>query len=214
MLEKGRRKIDVFGVKFVSHTHKFIYFAVPKTGTGSLLNIFREHASLTKLKGRYSFLDYPDYAKCAFVRNPWDRTLSCYLSKIKKDESFENVNFEKGVMKKFHNFNVFYAGMPFDEFLAGVDNIPDDIADGHFASQYNNVVMDGEIVVDFLGRFENFEAEATRFLRMVGINKEIEFPLINESKDRKPYPEYYDEKTRKIVERRFKKDIELFGYHY
>ena len=203
---------DVCGLKYVSHLNNFVFFEVPKTGSSSLLYIFREHAAITKIKDLYGFLDYPDYVRCAFVRNPWDRILSCYLDKIKPDESFENDKFEKGVMRKFKKYHVFYAGMPFKEFLGAVANIPDDIADGHFASQYKRLVMNGEIVVNFLGRFENFTAEATKFLRMVGINCEV--PHLRKSNNRQPYPEYYDEETKKIVAKRFKEDIDLFGYQF
>ena len=60
------------GLKYVSHRHKFIYFEVPKTGTSSLLSFLTEHASITKMDRRYEFLDYPEYLRFAFVRNPWD----------------------------------------------------------------------------------------------------------------------------------------------
>ena len=214
MIVEGGCGFDLCGLKFISHSHNFIYFEVPKTGSASLLDIFAEYASITRLEGRYEFLDYPDYVKCAFVRNPWDRILSCYLNKIKKDENFENENFVNGVMRKFKKYNVFYAGMPFNEFLTAVENIPDEIADGHFASQYRRLVMDGKIVINYLGRFENYKQEATRFLRMVGINNEIKFRRINRSRNRKLYQEYYDDETRKIVEKRYGEDIEYFGYKF
>lgn len=205
---------DVCGIKYISHAHKFIYFEVPKAGTSSLLNLFNEHAPVTKLRGRFTFLDYPEYLSFALVRNPWDRVLSCYLDKIKKDESFENDKFEKGVMKKFRKFGVFYAGMPFSEFLEAVGDIPDEIADGHFASQHKRLIMEGKIVVDVLGKFENYIWEVTRFLQRVGMKNDIEIPHLRKSKNRKSYPEYYDERTRKIVDKRFAEDIGLFGYRF
>jgi len=205
---------DVCGLKYVSHKNKFIFFEVPKNGSASLIEIFTEHALITQLEDRYSFLEYPDYLKCAFSRNPWDRILSCYLNKIKKDENFNNDKFENGVMKRFKKFDVFYAGMPFNEFVQEVANIPDDIADGHFASQHKRLVMNGKVVVNFLGRFEYYEEEVIRLLKIVGINSEIKFPHINRSRNRKRYPEYYDDTTKKIVESRYKEDIELFGYEF
>ena len=179
-----------------------------------MIDILSEHAELSLLSGRYSFLDYPGYLKCAFARNPWDRILSCYLNKVRKDPDYNNEVFVNGVMKKFQRFDVFYAGMPFDEFLTAVGDIPDENADGHFASQHPRLLMDGEIVVDFLGRFENYREDVVKLLQMVDIHKEVKFPHINRSRNRNPYPDYYNDSTREMVVHRYGKDIELFGYAY
>ena len=213
-MKKGGCGSDVCGLKYVSHFHKFIYFEVPKTGTSSLLSLLSEHASITKMDGRFEFLDYPDYLRVAFVRNPWNRILSCYLNKIKADKNFENKHFESGVMRKFHRFNVFYAGMPFDEFLHAVAKIPDEIADGHFASQYTRLVMDEKVIITHLARFENYREEVRNLLEMIGLDSKIELLHLNKSAKRKAYAEYYNEETIRIVEQRYKEDIRRFGYQF
>ena len=72
--------------------------------------------------------------------------------------------------------------------------------------------MNGKIVVNNLARFENYKTEVSNFLRMVGINGEMEIPHLRKSKNRRGYQEYYDDETKGIVEKRFKEDINLFGY--
>lgn len=213
-MTKGGCGFDVCGLKYISHRYRFVYFEVPKTGTRSLLNLLTEHAAITQMKKRLEFLEYPDYPRFAVVRNPWDRILSCYLNKIKKDQNFESEDFKNGVMRKFHRFNVFYAGMPFDEFVHAVGQIPDEIADGHFASQYRRLVMDGEIVIDHLARFENFREATSSFLRGVGLDVVTQVPHLNKSERWNAYTEYYNDETIQIVEERFKEDIRLFGYQF
>ena len=213
-MTKGGCGFDVCGLKYISHRYKFIYFEVPKTGTRSVLDLLTEPAELTRMERRLGFLEYSHYRRFAFVRNPWGRLLSCYQNKIKKDKNFQATHFQNGVMKKFHKFNVFYAGMPFGEFVHAVGKIPDEFADGHFASQYRRLILENEIVVDHLARFETFRDEIGSFLTTVGMDVSLEVPHLNSSETGKPYQEYYDEETIRVVEERFKEDIRLFGYQF
>ncbi len=201
--------VDVCGLKHICHEQKFIFFEVPKNGSTSLLKILNVKTIVERMDDRLGFLEYPNYLKCAFIRNPWDRIVSCYLNKIKKDESFE-----KGVMRKFKRFKVFYAGMSFREFLREVNVIPDEVADGHFASQNRRLIMEGEIIMDELFRFENYESEVNRLLSRVRLDKLAEFPRINRNKGRSSYPEYYDSGMCEIVSNRYKKDIKLSNYRF
>ena len=206
--------VDVCGLKYICHEHKFIFFEVPKNGSASLLEVLNTKTTVERMADRYGFLEYPEYLKFAFVRNPWDRSVSCYLNKIKKDDSFENENFEKGVMRKFKRFRVFYAGMSFKEFLREVSIIPDEIADGHFASQYRRLIMDGEIIMDEIFRFENYESEVNRLLTLVGLEEQTGFPRINQNRGRSRYPEYYDDEMQEIVGSRYQEDIAYFNYQF
>lgn len=205
---------DVCGLKYISHRHRFIYFEVPKNGTSSLKQLLREHASTEKMSRRLGFLEYPEYRSFAVVRNPWDRLLSCYRDKIKPDSSFETDDFKDGVMLKFHRYGVFHAGMPFDEFVHAVGAIPDDEANGHFASQHPRLVMDGEIVIDHLARFEDFENATRDFLRTVGVDANVEIPHLRRSENRRPYTDCYTPETRRVVEERFAEDLRLFDYAF
>ena len=213
-MRKGGCGFDVCGLKYISHRYRFVYFEVPKTGTTTLKKLLAEHTEVSQMERRLGFLEYPHYRKFAFVRNPWDRILSCYLNKIKKDENFENRHFKNGVMKKFHKFNVFYAGMPFDEFVHAVGKIPDEFADGHFASQYRRLVMDGEIVIDHLAKFENFWGETVNFFDTVGLDVSMDVRHLNKTEKSRLYTDYYNEETIRVVEARYKEDIQLFDYQF
>lgn len=214
-MRKGGCGFDVCGLKYISHRHRFVYFEVPKTGTTSMKGLLAQVAGAEKMPSRLGFLEYPDYRRFAFVRNPWDRLLSCYLDKIKKNQTFESQRFTRGIPKKFLKFgDAFYAGMSFVEFVRVVSRIPDEYADGHFASQHPRLVMNNELVIDHIGRFETFWPTVREFLELIGVKGEIEVPHLNSSSRRIPYAQYYDEETIALVRERFAEDLRLFQYEF
>ena len=83
-------------------------------------------------------------------------------------------------------------------------------------TQFGYLTNDKEkILVDFIGRFENF---ASDFYEVV---KRIDAPLMmlpkrNITKDKvhDSYRECYSPTSRHLVERKYKKDLEFFGYEF
>jgi hypothetical protein len=69
----------------ISHTHKFVYFDIPKTGTSTLDAIFMEHCDGIECKvvdktkhSRIAPAGTEDYMKIISVRHPIDRIVSYY----------------------------------------------------------------------------------------------------------------------------------------
>src|SRR5580765_3342619 len=65
----------------ISHKQKFLWFRVAKAGNRTILNHLEQKA-LPMDAPRATFVHYcprlyADYFKFAFVRNPWDRLVSC-----------------------------------------------------------------------------------------------------------------------------------------
>jgi len=183
---------------------KAIYFLIEKVATNSLKSAFEDYLGKKPFKKNYFGL-YKDYFKFAFVRNPYDRLVSCYNDKIFNGRKNEDI-----ILK-----NNFYVNMPFKEFVKKVFSIPDLRADQHIRSQYYSLTDEkGNLLVDFIGKFENLEKDYKFVCKKIGIKNPKSLPHKNKSKRKNDYRQYYDEEARKIVEKRYKKDLEVFGYEF
>lgn len=158
---------------------------------------------------------YPGLFSFTFVRNPWDRLVSCYRDKILGEvDGFTHFILRPGVADCLARFEAFRPGMSFDRFVRAVASIPDEEADPHFRSQSCFVTnRSGEIAVDFAGRFESLEVEFAEIGERLGIPA-MNLPRLQAAPVRRDYRGYYTTTTRKIVAGRFGNDIELFEYRY
>lgn len=161
---------------------------------------------------------YQEHFKFAFVRNPWDRLVSCYSEKVmdvKETElgepPFRNVPSEKG--------SRLYKGMPFAEFVETVYEIPDVESNMHFISQHKVVCgpgSDGQIMADEVGRFENLAGDFAVVAEEIGGARRLQLPhkLRSASRKSRPYTDFYDNRLRDLVHERYREDIEIFNYSF
>jgi len=158
---------------------------------------------------------YPGTFSFAFIRNPWDRLVSCYRDKILgQAPDFTNFHPARGVAYCLARFDVFKAGMPFDHFVEAVADIPDTDADGHFRSQHTFVSNgSGDIVLDFVGRFESLQTDFHAVCMKLGIAP-MDLPRVQVTEPRARYTEYYIPRVRDLAADRFRLDLELFGYQF
>jgi hypothetical protein len=225
----------------VSHRHKFIFFKTKKTGGTSielalspicgdgdiLAPLARPEEALRTLRGAqnwrlhswwgsprpiwkrrwfkltaqdYGFYNHmpanearallPEevwrtYFKFAFDRNPWDRQISFYHQRYRRQPKPPS----------------------FEEFLRH---------DNHARlNNYDIYSLDGQVCVDFLGRYENLNEEFSYVLRRVGITDFVELPRVKSfTRVRVPYQSYYTDKTRDIVANWYSREIAFLGYKF
>jgi hypothetical protein len=157
---------------------------------------------------------YRDYFKFAFVRNPWDRLVSCYSQKlldVRKDSMGQKSNLSPSI----RGIELYY-GMPFNEFVQAVHVIPDEKANIHFRSQCATVCdEDGGIMADFVGRFETLGEDFSYVAQRIGV-PEIQLPHLLRSKNRggRSYSEFYDDRLAELVHDRYAEDVERFDYSF
>ena len=70
----------------------------------------------------------------------------------------------------------------------------------------------GELLVDFLGRFENYNEDAQKILADLNIADQ-KIPH-NKKSIRTHYKEYYDKESIQMVDEMYAEDIAEFGYTY
>jgi hypothetical protein len=71
--------------------------------------------------------------------------------------------------------------------------------------------VDGELLINFVGRYETLDADFTTLCSRIGISTSL--PKLNIS-NTKPYQQFYTKETKELVERTFDVDIKLFGYNF
>jgi hypothetical protein len=126
------------------------------------------------------------YFKFAFDRNPWDRQVSWYHHRYRRKSS----------------------PPPFSAFIhrdrrARINN-------------YEIYSVEGDIAVDFLGRYESLGQDFRHALAQLGLSFDAELPRAKSAFRRSamPYREYYDTDTRAIVGDWYAREIKLLGYAF
>ncbi len=139
--------------------------------------------------------------KAYVVRNPWDRLVSCYVQKREYDR------------KRFYRMNRIDSNISFKDFVHFVCGTPDYKSDHHFRSQFTKIINpDGQIIVDCIMRFSRLQDDFLD-LRLAKNLPEINLPHLNKT-NRTHYTEYYTDDLIKLVEERYRVDVEMFNFEY
>lgn len=182
------------------HFHNFVFVHIHKTAGTSInktLGLIREHKTAFELRGRLGEERWRKKFKFAFVRNPWDRTVSMYSFAVKmKSVPFVSLGFKEWLKLAFVDRHPLYFDHPVS-FRPQFDWIAD----------YNDAV-----IIDFIGRFENLDRDFATVCERIG-KPRLKLSYENPSK-RGDYRSYYDDEAAEIVARWYKKDIDYFGYRF
>lgn len=205
----------------ISHRHRCIFIHIPKCGGGTIeeliwgwprktsdlwMGFVSTHENKYQTGGLQHLLGrqvreevgaetYGAYFKFSMVRNPWDRAWS----------QFHYMKARPDLME--------YIGMrEHDGFRTYLDLIPRRLH-VQWEQQHRFVLDDnGDLIVDHVGRFENFSAEVHSVLRRLGIDCGG-LPHLNRS-EHAPYRDAYSAEEIDMVRSLYAKDIELFGYTF
>lgn len=205
----------------VSHQHRFIFVAIPKTGTHSVRQGLREHLGEGDMEqarlfvekqfpipeiarmghGHISFAEirpflgdevFGDYFKFAFVRNPFDRFISYCAFATSREGSFARD--PKRVMRHF-----LFTAPPLQHII--------------FRPQHLFLIeTDGSLLADRLGKVETMQSDYDEICAQIGVPTS---PLDHANRSRRgDYRDYYDQELIDGVAKIYARDLELFGYDY
>lgn len=205
----------------ISHRHRFIFAAIPKTGTHSVRRALREHLAEDDLEQvglfvskRFPFAQFQGirhghitlrqirpclepgqfdgYFKFAFVRNPFDRFVS-YCAFMSRD-SGQFAADPTGFMK-----HVLLQVRPVDHIL--------------YAPQHEFLTdADGSMLADHVGRVEEMQQSYDAICQRLGLPATT-LEKVNGS-SRGDYRQYYDQGLVEGVSTLYQRDLELFGYGF
>ena len=204
----------------ISTLHKFIFVAIPKTGTHSVRRALREHMGAQDLEQVGLFVqkkfpipelaslqhghlglsqvrpylrpeEWQAFFKFAFVRNPFDRFVSYCAFMTRDSDQFERD--PKGVMRHI------LERPPLQHIL--------------FQPQHLQLTdADGQLLADYVGRVEEMQRCYDEVCERIGIPTAI-LEKINASQ-RGGYREYYDQPLIDGVASLYSRDLELFDYQF
>ncbi len=182
----------------ISDKYKCIFVEVPKTGSTSIRHVIghpkKPHLNICQIAYKVTKDKFYEYFKFGFVRNPWDRAVSLY-------ERREGLQ-----MKSKMSFEEFVQWMKFSSCTC-LHPLPHRYQLDWFVNPH------GDVIVDFIGRFESLESDWRKISLKLGITSELPHVNYNPQKNRH-YTEYYNDKTKTIIRNRFAVDIEYFGYEF
>jgi hypothetical protein len=182
----------------IADEFKCIFVEVPKTGSSSIRAIIghppKPHLNIWQIANQVDPNKFNSYFKFGFVRNPWDRAVSLYERR------------EGMMMKSRMNFEQFIEWMKYASSTC-IHPVPHRYQLDWFVNP------SGDVIVDFIGKYENLEDDWARVAQKLAIHEPL--PKVNVNTDRvRDYTAYYSEKSRRIVAERFAVDIEHFGYRF
>lgn len=214
---KGRRMEFDPTTYLVFPKEKLIYVVVSKSACSSIMAALTpmigvnwtstDDYSVHELQWKRSYQlgqRFDNYFIFSFVRNPYERLVSAYVSKCIVDpEKHGQFHFGDYVL----GF-LFRPNQSFESFVDTVVRIPDLLSDRHFKSQYGTIFNRRTNRIDYIGRVENlrvdFEPIHKRYMT-------AHLPNLNAS-GKKDWRTYYNTRIARKVYRRYRKDFVRFGY--
>jgi len=187
-----------------SDTHKFVWYRVAKVGTRTIYATLQEAGVNLSVEHAYDVFaptgHFEAYFKFAFVRNPFDRLVSCWLEKV--------IGRENGVFDV--DEYTWESMQDFSGFISFVETLNLKSCNIHLKEQSSLIDLS---TINFIGRMEAFEADFAEVLNIIGIPvKELE--ARNVSKARARYQDYYSADDVERVSRLYQKDCQIFGYSF
>lgn len=192
----------------ISHTHKFIFIHIPKTGGTSIEKVLSRYQTNNESRlhiplGYYDDSLYRDYYKFAFVRNPWEKLVSQYFftQKLKEKRGLPPYN------KSFKEFILEITG--WSKGFVNFKNYKPWKNPWQLPWIYDN---NNNVGIDFIGRFENLQQDFKKVCHQLNLDI-YKLPTLN-NVAREDYQHYYDNNTIETVREMYSDDINRFNYSF
>lgn len=204
----------------LSNGNNFIFVHIYKCGGMTMRKVLQDslraielsssHATAKEIK-EYCYNSggkffYDTAFKFSIVRNPFDWVVSLYEfirgnSNHANYEEIKDMNFEQFCQWNIDCINNKKLN-PNGTFNSLTSFLHDD---------------EGKLLVDFVGRIENYEADIQEIFKRLNISTttlESGIPKVNPSNREPDYRSYYNDVSRKIIEEGLAEDLKIFNYQF
>ena len=171
------------------------------TGFDNLRYIFPCHLPAQQIRSIIGEELWERIFTFTFIRNPWDRMVSLFHYMKEQGNLPEEVVFRDYVLQfntprymlksHAHSYHAYYYGL----------------------SEYV-VDSDDNVIVDYIGRYENRMEDIRAISDKISCQDLGNLCLQRIERSHKHYSEYYDDETKDVISRVFKRDIEMFEYSF
>lgn len=186
---------------------KCIFVHIPKCAGVSINkclfgNLAGGHRTIRDYQIAFKPREFVSFFKFTVVRNPWDRLFSAY--NFLRAGGFNEADrlWASKNLSAFSNFN---------EFVLNWLNEKNVFSYIHFRPQYYYVCIKSKPLVDYILHFENLSQDFENFCNFLNINNRLKH---YNKKNHVHYVKIYTKETIDIVQKVYRKDIEIFKYQY
>ena len=193
-----------------NHELKCVFIHIPRSaGTSINKAIFGKDIGHPTLDYYYAHdpVATDSYFKFTVARNPWDRLVSAFHL-VKNHCANENervIQWRNRYLYDIDTFDMFVDRLSDSKFRRIIT------AQAHFRPQVDYITINDKVSVDYIARFENINDDFEKICQRIGI--EVELNKINAA-ERSSYKDYFDDKTKAIVEVMYDRDIRHFDYSF
>ncbi|PDH28247.1 MAG: hypothetical protein CNE95_07495 [Puniceicoccaceae bacterium MED-G30] len=214
----------------ISHAHKFIFFATPRTGSTTVRDVLDEYSDIasvhiTEVSSEFPFYhhisplelkaifmergwEWDSYRKFCFVRNPYDRVVSLYhhFLRIRKENKLKGV---KGLLWRLRYLTT--RAPSFRQYVMRLNSskrlpttLPEFVGDG-----------EGRLMVDTVLKYEELAESLPECLMRYGLDVDAQnIPHLNASARERDYRKYYDSTLKKKVQELYQYEFKEYGYEF
>lgn len=180
----------------IDNKYEFIFVHILKTAGTSIKQLFFDFPIDKKdVEFKHNDIDFyykkfpdkaADYFKFTFVRNPWERLVSQYQWRLFKGYQDRSQSFAEWLRDSYEMWR---------------------------NSQLRMISINNEIMLDFIGKFENLQEDWGKICDFLEIQHR-RLPHLNNLSNRPHYMDLYDDHSRKLVEIGCMEKVEYFEYKF
>jgi hypothetical protein len=203
----------------ISHKYRYVFVEAPHTGSTAISrelcelydgqSILYKHANYSEFK-RYANGAEKNYFIFSSVRNPLDERVSAYVKFLNNHKS----NYNNKCKLARNGGWISDRDIVRYKFIQNKDNNFSDFLKKFHTYPYTHHINNNKKYCNFVIRFEHLQEDFSKVLKMIGITQIRPLPVLNKTKGKKNYLDYYDDNVIDHAVKIFSPFMEEWSYSF